>query len=97
MFDQIIFHAGHELPHISHDHLRTDFAGLSGTCNEVVDVLGECCALVGRQMEGVRSDRRAAPSTTSLSGLDQGLQTGWSLQQERKATGTIRDQLHGSW
>lgn len=46
MLDKVIFHAGHELPHVSHDNLRVRFLRVQRASDEVVDILSESRGLV---------------------------------------------------
>lgn len=78
MFDKVVLHAGHELPHVAHDDLGSLLSGLAGACYEVVDVLRESGGLVRRQVEGVRPDGSTRSSTPGLAVLHERLQTGWS-------------------
>lgn len=72
MFDQVVFHARHELPHIAHRNMRTALLGLPGALDEVLNVLGKRGGFVGGQLQGVSPDGSAGVATISL---PQSLQT----------------------
>ena len=51
---QIVFHPGHELSYVPHNHVRAGFFPFLRTLNEVVDILREGGGFVGSQLKGVR-------------------------------------------
>lgn len=59
MLDQVVLHAGHELAHVAHHHLRPRLARVLGARDEVVHVLRERGALVGGQVQRIGADRGA--------------------------------------
>lgn len=65
VLDQVVLHAAHELSHVAHDDLRPRLPRLLGARDEVVYVLRERGALVGGQVQRVRSYRRAASASLS--------------------------------
>lgn len=78
---QVVLHAGHELPHVPHHHVRTGFLALLRALDEVVDVLGEGGSLVRRQLEGVGPYCGACASVIAV---PEGLQPwrSWKLKNQ---------------
>lgn len=59
MFHKVVLHSRHELPHVSHDDLWIRLLGVARACDEVVDVLRECGALVLSEIQSIAANRRA--------------------------------------